>query len=378
MDLSILLERFFRERAPLAPGDRIVVGFSGGPDSTALLAGLAQLARRIPLDLLALHLDHGLDPGSAGRAVAAARLAGRLGVPFAAERLEVGTFRRPGESLEVAGRRLRYERLAARAEATGAPGAPGDPGARYLATAHHRDDQAETVLLRLLFGSGLAGLAGIRPVTVTGAAGGPVLVRPLLDVPRSALSAALAAAGLQPVDDPTNRDLSLPRNRLRHRLLPALAAADPGLPERLAGLAARAAGARRRIEEVLDEVLAPSGVPGAPARISISRRAFAGLPAPLQPFALAALHHRAGAPYPASSAARSELLRQLTSPGRIGCDCGGGWRWEGRRQERGREETERLALVPPQGGASRRAAPRGFTYTFPEPAWTPEVMTDGA
>jgi len=365
MDLSTLLERFFRERAPLAPGDRIVVGFSGGPDSTALLAGLAQLARRIPLEVLALHLDHGLDPGSAGRALAAGRLARRLGVPFVAERREVAALRRPGEGFEAAGRRMRYERLSSLGK---------ESGARYMATAHHQDDQAETVLLRLLFGSGLSGLAGIRPVTPS-AAGGPVLVRPLLDVPRRVLAAAVRAAGLQPVDDPTNRDLTLPRNRLRHRLLPELAAADPGLPERLARLAARAAGARRRIEELLDGALTPRTDPATPAETSIPRRAFAGLPAPLQPFALAALHHRAGAPYPASARARAELLRQLTSPGRVGCDCGGGWRWEGQRS---RESAERLALVPPPGGASRRASPGGFTYTFPEQAWTPEVTTDGA
>jgi tRNA(Ile)-lysidine synthase len=383
MNLSSSLESFFGamghmgdigDLAPLAPGDRIVVGFSGGPDSTALLLGLAELSRRIPFDLLALHLDHGLDPGSAGRAVAAERLARSLGVPFAAERREVAAFRRPGEGSEAAGRRMRYERLARVGKET---------GARYVATAHHRDDQAETVLLRLLFGSGLSGLAGIRPVTPGKSPGEPVLVRPLLGFPRSALLAAVEAAGLQPVDDPTNRDLSLPRNRLRHHLLPRLAAADPGVPERLARLAARAAGARRRIEEAVDGALGPCADP---SKLSIPRRAFAGLPAPLQSFALAALHHRAGAPYPASAAARAELLRQLTSPGRIGCDCGGGWRWEGRREERSRgrsrERTERLALVPPAGGASRRAAPRGFTYTFPEQVpeqlMTPEVTTDGA
>ncbi|HEV7515803.1 MAG TPA: tRNA lysidine(34) synthetase TilS [Thermoanaerobaculia bacterium] len=361
MNLSSTLERFFLESAPLAPGDRIVVGFSGGPDSTALLAGLAQFARHLPFNILALHLDHGLDPGSAGRAAAAARLACRLGVPFVTERREVAALCRPGESLEVAGRRMRYERLASIGRET---------GARYTATAHHRDDQAETVLLRLLFGSGLTGLAGIRPVTpgapaTPGTPGTPTLVRPLLDVPRSALLAAVAAAGLEPADDPTNRDLSLPRNRLRHRLLPELAAADPGLTERLARLAARAAGAGRRIEAVVDRVLAHrSDADADAAPISIPRRAFAGLPAPLQPFALAALHRRAGAPYPASSAARAELLRQLTRPGRIGCDCGGGWRWEGRREKRRQEDGERLALVPPPGGASRRAAPCGFTYTF--------------
>ncbi len=370
MHLVSLLARFFTESAPLSPGDRIVVGFSGGPDSTALLASLAGLARERPVEILALHLDHGQDPGSAGRAAAAARLAGRLGVPFVGERWEVAALRHPGESFEVAGRRMRYERLAALRKET---------GARYVATAHHLDDQAETVLLRLLFGSGLAGLAGIRPVA------GP-LVRPLLAVPRSVLLTAVSAAGLEAIDDPTNRDPGPARNRLRHQLLPRLTAADPDLPARLARLAARAAGARERIEEALDRALAPlaadtgSGGSGGSGGISIPRRGFAKLPAALRPFALGLLHARAGAPYPASAAAQAELLRQLASPGRIGCDCGGGWRWEGRREKRSKERAERLALVPPPGGAGRRAASRGFTYTFPAQTWPeamPEVTTDG-
>jgi tRNA(Ile)-lysidine synthase len=372
MDLSPALERFFRRNAPLAPGDRIVVGFSGGPDSTALLLGLRQLARRFPLGVSALHLDHGLDPGSAARAAAALRLAGEIGVPFAAERWAVADLCRPGESLEVAGRRMRYERLAARAR---------ELGAHSIATAHHRDDQAETVLLRLLFGSGLAGLAGIRPVALAGVAGVAgvaevPLVRPLLEVPRSDLLAAIREARLEPADDPTNRDLSVPRNHVRHRLLPALAAAvaadaadpadlaDPDLPATLARLATRAAGASRRIAAAVDGALAPRS---GPAGVSIPRSAFAELPASLQVFALAALHRRAGAPYPASAAARAELLRQLTSRRRVGCDCGGGWRWEGRR-ELGAERLTLLAPAADRPGRRPRAAHGGFTYTFTDPA----------
>jgi tRNA(Ile)-lysidine synthase len=358
MELSATLRRFFRDTFPLAAGDCIAVGFSGGPDSTALLVGLLQLARDLPLTVLALHLDHGLDPGSAARAAAARRLAADLGVPCIAERREVPALRRPGESREVAGRRVRYARLAALAERA---------GARCLATAHHRDDQAETVLLRLLFGSGIAGLAGIRPVAVEGESALP-LVRPLLALPRATLAAAVEEAGLAPVDDPTNRDLRHPRNRLRHRLLPALAAADPALPERLARLAARAAGAERRIAAVLAERLAPriDAVAGE-RRVSIPRRGFELLPAPLRPFALAALHRSAGAPYPASAAAQAELSRQLTEGRRPGCDCGGGWRWEGRRAGDG----ERLALLR----APRQATTAGFTYTLRMPE--PEVTKDG-
>src|SRR5436853_5830650 len=211
MDLLHRLEGFFRTlrtAVDLAPGDGVVVAFSGGPDSTALLWGMSRLAPRLSLRLFAAHLDHAMDPGSAARAAAAAVLAARLGVPLIAERRDVPSARQPGESHEAAARRHRYAFLEETRQRL---------GARWIATAHHRDDQAETVLLRLLFGSGLAGVAGIRPVH-------GAVVRPLLALPRAELLAAVTAAGLTPVDDPTNRLPGVPRNRVRHQLLPALAA----------------------------------------------------------------------------------------------------------------------------------------------------------
>jgi tRNA(Ile)-lysidine synthase len=293
------------------------VAFSGGADSTALLAGLARLAARRGARLAAAHLDHGLDPGSGARAAAAAGTAARLGVPFLVERREVASLRRPGESPEAAARRVRYEFLeeVRRAE-----------GALYVATGHHRDDQAETVLLRLLFGSGVEGLAGIRPVHGR-------VVRPLLGLPRAALRAELETAGLSFSDDSTNADLTVPRNRVRDRLLPALQAAwGPDLAPRLAGLAERA----RRAGAALDRRLAGrlAVLPLADGA-AVDRRALAELPAALLPAALAFLHRRAGAPYPAGRPARSELLRQLHRPltsrdgdvARVVCDAGEGWRW---------------------------------------------------
>src|SRR5438105_4590722 len=173
------LETFFRSPLPLGTGDGVVAAFSGGADSTVLLWGLAQLAARRHdqgirpgIRLVAAHLDHGLDPGSAGRASAAAAIAARLGVPFVCARREVPALRRPGESAESAARRVRYGFLdEVRAAAS----------ALYIATGHHRDDQAETVLLRLLFGSGIEGLAGARPVCRIHRG---VVVRPLLGMPR--------------------------------------------------------------------------------------------------------------------------------------------------------------------------------------------------
>lgn len=309
MEIVDILEAFFRTEAPLGPGEGVVVAFSGGPDSTALLHGMTRLASRRSIRVIAGHLDHAMDSGSGEREKEAARLAAALAVPFVAARRDVPALRKPGESLESAARRERYAFLEeVRREA----------GARFIATAHHRDDQAETVLLRLLFGSGLPGLPGIRPVY-------GAVVRPLLSLPRAELARAVREAGLPSVDDPTNRDLGTPRNLLRHRVLPALAADDAGLPAHLARLAGRAGRAVPAIERRLAEILSPRGL--AAGAIAVDRRALEKMPEPLLPLALAGLHRRAGAPYPAGAAARAELLRQITH-GRAGCDCGGGWRWE--------------------------------------------------
>jgi tRNA(Ile)-lysidine synthase len=332
------LAAFFQHEAPLAPGQALLVAFSGGPDSTALLLGLSRLAPRQGWRLSALHVDHGLDPGSAGRAAAAARIAAALGVPLAVERRDLPRLRRAGESPEAAARRVRYEALEE---------ARRRVGARWTVTAHHRDDQAETVLLRLLFGSGLEGLAGVRPVQ-------GAVVRPLLALPRTALREAVEAAGLEAVEDPTNRDLAVPRNRVRHLLLPSLEESDAGVASRLAGLAARTRTAMERLDLRLGAHL--RGQPFEEAEgVAVDRAALAALPLEVLPFALSGLHRRAGAPYPAGGAARAELVRQIRGGGHVACDCGGGWRWE--------EDGERLALRR----SRQKEKPIDFTYTLQIP-----------
>jgi tRNA(Ile)-lysidine synthase len=248
VDLPSILAHFLDSAAPLERGERLLVAFSGGPDSTALLCGLSRLRRERGLALTAVHLDHGLDPGSAGRARAAARLAAALEVDLVEERRDVPALRRLSrstESLEAAARRVRYEVLEEVRERL---------GARWVATAHHLDDQAETVLLRLRFGTGLEGLAGIRPVHGR-------VIRPLLGVRREELRRYLEAAApeLVPVEDPTNDDLRPWRNRVRHLLLPVLAtpaAAAPDLPERLARLAERARRGGAALDARLARILA--------------------------------------------------------------------------------------------------------------------------
>lgn len=207
-------------------GGRLGVAFSGGPDSTGLLLLLGRLPRAVRPTLRALHVDHGLDAGSAERAREAARIAGALGVPF--ELLRVEPVGRGG--LEARARKARYEAL-------GAPGAP-------VATAHTLDDQAETVLLRLARGAGARGLSAMAERTRLH---GADVVRPLLHVRRASLARIVAAAGLAPVDDVTNLDPARARSSLRHTLLPTLERLAPGAAVAIA----RAAASLRADERLL-------------------------------------------------------------------------------------------------------------------------------
>ncbi len=308
------LLRTLRRFAERLDDRSILVAFSGGPDSTALLWGLTQIANGIGLCLHAAHLDHGLDSDSPRRADAARDLAARLEVPITVERL-----REPAPeagSLEAFARRHRYAFLHRLADRL---------GAAWIATAHHADDQAETVLLRWLFGSGLEGLGAMSP------ARGRV-IRPLLTHRRADLEDALRESGLEPIDDPTNSDLKVPRNAVRRRLLPHLEAREPGLTETLCRLASSARRATRALDRRLEPLLKPevlTGVTGLRERgLAVDRQTLESLPMALLPTALTWLHRRAGAPYPASSAARRELIRQIQAGAGLGCDCGRGWRWE--------------------------------------------------
>ena len=312
----LLLETLSRFVGQIPGDDRfLLVAFSGGPDSTALLWGLAQVADALGLRLHAAHLDHGLDADSSRRATAARDIAVKLDVPITVERLR--TPRPDTESLEAFARRHRYTFLHRLADRLEAP---------RIATAHHADDQAETVLLRLLFGSGLEGLGAMSQ------ARGRV-VRPLLSCYRTDLCRALAASGITPVNDPTNSELTTPRNAIRSRLLPHLEAQEPGTTASLCRLAAATRRASRRLERRIESLLALKRLTTTfgrkPRGVEVDRQALENLPEPLLPVALAWLHRRAGAPYPASSAARRELLRQVRADAGLGCDCGRGWRWEG-------------------------------------------------
>jgi tRNA(Ile)-lysidine synthase len=205
----------------LSGGEAVVVGVSGGADSTALLHVLSALAPAYRLRLHVAHLHHGLRHEAEEDAAFVARLADGLGIPGTFERADVAALARAGKrSIEEAGRLARYEFFSRTARSVGAD---------RIAVGHTRDDQIETVLMRLLQGAPWELLAGMRPHR----AGPPVVIRPLLEASRSAARAFLQNRGLAWREDPTNLDLTIPRNHLRHTVLPALQTRHPAWPELL-------------------------------------------------------------------------------------------------------------------------------------------------
>jgi len=216
----------------LPPRARVCAGFSGGLDSTVLLDLLADAARAGAIELTALHVHHGLSPNADAWTHACEAACARHGVPLSIERVDV---RPGGEGIEAAARAARYAAYARRGE-------------EFVALAHHREDQAETVLLQLLRGTGLRGAGGM-PELRTLAPGGPRLFRPLLDVPREAIRAYARDHALGWVEDESNAKRDADRNYLRHDVAPLLDARFPGWRGSLGRFARRAAGVHELLEE---------------------------------------------------------------------------------------------------------------------------------
>jgi len=187
-----------------APGQLVMAMVSGGPDSICLLHSLHLLRRLLKIRLAVVHVDHRLRPGSGKDAAYVRRTAERLRVPFVL-RTAAGEPQH-GVSVEAWARTVRY---------AAAHDAAHEAGAERLATGHTLDDQAETVLIRLVRGAGAWGLAGIPPAS-------GMRVRPLIDVRRSEVEAFCRALGLRPRRDPTNADTRFLRNAIRLEALPAL------------------------------------------------------------------------------------------------------------------------------------------------------------
>ncbi len=207
----------------LTPGETVVVGVSGGPDSLCLLHVLRQLSPEFSLSLHVAHLNHQIrGEDSDADAAFVARLAADWGLPVTIESADVPALGRAHKlALEEAARRARYAFLARVARQV---------GARTIAVAHNADDQTETVLMHWLRGSGLAGLRGMLPVTpLTSNLRSQIsnlksltLIRPLLDIPRADIEAYCARHDLHARYDRSNLDTTYFRNRLRHELIPYL------------------------------------------------------------------------------------------------------------------------------------------------------------
>lgn len=226
--------RWIREEGLIAPGDDVTVAFSGGADSVALLRCLHILTPELKITLRAAHYHHGLRGAEADRdAEFCRRLCAQWGIPFRLGRGDAaGEAARTGRSIENAARTLRYAFL----EQT----APG-----LIATAHNADDNAETLLLHLLRGTGPRGLGGIPPRR------GRIL-RPLLSCTRAEILTFLEREGLSHVEDSTNLTDDCLRNRLRHRVLPLLRQENPNL----AGTLGRTVALVRAEDEYLSRLAA--------------------------------------------------------------------------------------------------------------------------
>ena len=288
------VERTIRRHAMLAGGEAVLAAVSGGADSVALLHALVALAPAWRLRLSVLHVDHGLRPDSARDAEFVRALGARLGVPVEVARVAVS----PRGSLEAAARAARYAALGAAADRV---------GAARIALGHTADDQAETVLMRLLEGAGVRGLAGIPPVRGR-------FVRPLIERRRAEVVAELGRTGLAWVEDPTNADPRFLRNRVRHELLPLLArAVDSDVAAALARVAALARGTIDALDRVAAAELDRRAERGAGA-LTLPVAALAALPPPVAAEVLrrAAVELGGGAPLRAS--AHRGLARALASP----------------------------------------------------------------
>jgi tRNA(Ile)-lysidine synthase len=220
----------------LGRGDRVLVALSGGSDSVALLRLLRELEQSGELTVAGVaHLNHGLRDTAHRDEQFCRALAAELGLPFRADLVDVAARALSlNTSLEVAGRLARYEMFDRVAD---------ELGADVIATGHTRDDQAETFLLRLVRGAGSRGLAGIHPRTGR-------VVRPLIDIGRAELRSYLESIGQGYCEDESNQDLTIPRNRIRHELIPYLQREfSPGIVDVLARDAAIARQDADRLEQ---------------------------------------------------------------------------------------------------------------------------------
>ncbi len=231
-----------------SPRHSLALAYSGGLDSSVLLHLVHSLAAKRGIRLVALHVHHGLSPNADGWLAHCERESARLGVTFDARRVNVA--RSDGSGPEAAARIARYAALGEMCRAHQVP---------FLLTAHHLDDQAETVLLQMLRGAGPAGISGMSEAgsapDLLGDAQTQV-VRPLLGIPRFGLKNYADTFGITHIEDESNADVRYPRNALRNEIWPLLQAHFPAFRECVARSAHHAQSAQRLLEQLAQQDLA--------------------------------------------------------------------------------------------------------------------------
>ncbi len=235
----------------LPPTKRYLLAFSGGLDSTALLHLLASIKDQIDAGVVAIHIDHGLQQESPEWSRHCSELCRQLDIPL--KKVSLSLQQVAGESLEALAREARYEAMQLLMQ-------PGE----ILLTAHHRDDQAETLLLNLMRGSGVKGLSAM-PVIRRFAEGW--LVRPLLEVSRSEIEAYATKHKLKWIDDPSNALTDFNRNYLRHEILPGLTQRWPAAAASIAESASHLAEAGQLLDEESRKLL--TGMLAAPGQLQL-------------------------------------------------------------------------------------------------------------
>jgi tRNA(Ile)-lysidine synthase len=315
--------------ASRAPPSRLTVAYSGGLDSTLLLTALRRLALDVPLR--AAHVDHGLHADAPRWREHCAAQAAALGVELVGVVVEVD--RASGQGVEAAARDVRYRALAELL-------APGE----WLLTAHHADDQLETLLLRLARGTGVRGLRGI---IAFGPFGGGSLGRPLLECTRADIRAQALAWGLSWLEDPSNREARHDRNYLRLHVLPQLRERWPAVARHAVRLAAQMSEAEQLLEAV-----AAADAKALEAPWCVPRAVLAGLDAARQRSLLRYLLRRVGLGVP--SAPKIDELRNALLTARAGSHPL--VRWAGGEGRVFRGCLHLCASLPPESSADSEAS----------------------
>lgn len=333
---------------PAVPaGASILVGLSGGVDSVVLLHLLARLAPGRSWRLSALHVHHGISRNADHWASFCGRLCTALVIPLRIERVDIRPLRHMG--IEAAARHLRHEALARQ---------PVD----FVALAHHQDDQAETLLLQLLRGAGVRGLAAMPSLKQPGTEGQrPALLRPLLEISRADLAAYAADHGLEWVEDESNADVSYPRNFLRHQVIPLLEQRFPGCRGALARSARHLAET-----EVLLDALAEQDARGAFDGETLAVLRLGELDAVRARNLLRWFLRQRGALMPESSRLE-EMLRQMVAarPDAQACVPWGAWevrRYRGRVHVCTRQGEPEPGLIVPWAGEAALPWPGGTLH----------------